>query len=119
MRAPLLALLFVAVPFTARAQRARGGVADPGVIATGQRITPAGVTTVVGGKVGGVRFGATADEIWIGAPNYLYRIAWRDQRTLSRGLIDGRPGVFSVAIDRVGKHVFASSVGRVPAPPGT
>ena len=39
-------------------QPPRRDVPDPGVIATEQRVTPAGVQSVFSGRVTGVRFGA-------------------------------------------------------------
>ena len=89
------------------------GVRDPGVIATGQRITPAGVQSVFAGKVGGVRFGPTSDEIWAATPGSVQRVAWRDNRVIARAHVDGRTGVYSIGIDPVGHRVLASSVGRV------
>jgi YVTN family beta-propeller protein len=88
-------------------------VSDPGVIATGQRITPAGVQSVFTGRVGGVRFGATSDEIWVAVPGSVQRVAWRDNRTLARMRLDGRTGVHALTVDTVRHRVLASSVGRL------
>ena len=46
------------------AQQPSRSVTDPGVITTRQAITPAGVQTVFDGRVYGVVFGASADQIW-------------------------------------------------------
>jgi YVTN family beta-propeller protein len=96
-------------------QAPAGYVNDPGVIATGQRITPAGVQTVFAGKVGGVRFGSSPGEIWVAVPGAVHRLAWTDNRTIARARIDGRPGIFAVAIDPATKAAVISSVGRLPA----
>src|SRR5262245_37033390 len=88
-------------------------VTDPGVIATGQRVTPAGVQSVFTGRVGGVRFGATSDEIWVATPGSVQRVAWRDNRTLARMRLDGRAGFHSLVVDTARKRVLASSVGRL------
>src|ERR687888_576736 len=40
-------------------------ISDPGVIATNQRVTPAGVQSVFTDRVFGVRFGARPGEIWV------------------------------------------------------
>ena len=88
-------------------------VPDPGVIATGQRVTPAGVQTVFAGKVGGVRFGANSSEIWVAVPGAVHRLAWAENRTLARAQVDGRPGIFAVAIDPVTHAAIVSSVGRL------
>jgi DNA-binding beta-propeller fold protein YncE len=90
----------------------RRSVPDPGVIATGQRITPAGVETILTGKVGGVRFGASSDEIWVSVPGAVHHLAWRDNRSMARARIAGRTGVFALAIDPLNGRVAASSVGR-------
>jgi len=94
-------------------------VADPGVIATGQRVSPAGVQSVFEGRVAGVRFGRTADEIWVAAPGTTFRLDWKANRVIARAPTDGRPGVFGLAIDPVTHRAFVSSVGRVPRPAGS
>lgn len=69
-------LITLALAFQARAATPplpRRDVPDSGVIATDQRVTPAGVQSVFAGRVGGVRFGATAGELWIAAPGGAYR----------------------------------------------
>lgn len=88
-------------------------LSDPGVIATGQRVTPAGVQSVFDGKVGGVRFGASSDEVWVAVPNYVYRLDWRSNGVRARAHVDGRPGVYALGIDSATHRVLASSVGRV------
>ncbi len=89
-------------------------VPDPGVIATGQRITPAGVQTVLAGKIGGVRFGSSSDDIWVAAPGFVHHLAWRDNRSITRVRVDGRPGVFALTADPANGRIFVSSVGRLP-----
>jgi DNA-binding beta-propeller fold protein YncE len=91
-------------------------VSDPGVIATGQRITPAGVQSVFQGKVGGVRFGRSSDEVWVAVPGYVYRLDWRGNNVRARARLDGRPGVYSLAVDPTTHRVFATSVGRIASP---
>ena len=112
-------MLILAFVFSAAAQAQQPtptrNVPDPGVIATGQRITPAGVQTVFSGKVGGVRFGASSSEIWVAVPGAVHRLAWSDNRTLGHAQLDGRPGIFAVAIDPVTKAAIVSSVGRLPS----
>jgi len=49
-------------------QPVRREVPDPGVVATGQRINPSGMQTVLEGKVAGVRFGKSSDEVWVAVP---------------------------------------------------
>ena len=87
---------------------------DPGVIATEQRVTPAGVQSVFEGRVGGVRFGRKPGEIWVAVPNAAYRLAWRDNRVVASSAYEGRAGVHGVAIDPVTGRAIVSSVGRLP-----
>src|SRR2546430_2126188 len=89
-------------------------VPDPGVIATGQRITPAGVQSVFDGRVTGVRFGRSASEIWVAAPGTTFRLDWKTNRVIARAITDGRPGIYGLAIDPLTHRAFVSSVGRIP-----
>ena len=94
-------------------------VPDPGVIATGQRVSPAGVQSVFDGRVTGVRFGGSSDEVWVAAPSITYRLGWSDNSVKARARLDGAPGVHGVAVDPVTRRVFVSSVGRLPATSST
>ncbi len=89
-------------------------VPDPGVIATNVRVTPAGLQSVFEGRIGGVRFGARPGELWVAVPGNSYRIAWRDNRIISRATFDGRPGMAGVAIDPANGRALISTVGRLP-----
>src|SRR4029453_5280803 len=89
-------------------------IRDPGVVATGQRGAPAGGQSVVDGRVGGVRFGQTSDEIWVAVPGSVYRLDWRANRVRAHARLDGRTGIYSLAVDPATHHVLATSVGRVP-----
>jgi DNA-binding beta-propeller fold protein YncE len=91
-------------------------VPDSGVIATDQRVSPAGVQSVFTGRVGGVRFGATASEIWVGAPGGAYRLNWTDNRVIAHAPYDGRAGVQGVAFDPSTNRAYVTSIGRLPAP---
>jgi YVTN family beta-propeller protein len=90
-------------------------IPDPGVIATDQRVTPAGMQSVFDGRVGGVRFGKSPGEIWVAVPGAVYRLAWRDNRVVASSRLDGRPGVYGVAVDPATGRGFVSTVGRLPA----
>src|SRR5690349_13698614 len=98
----VIAALQTPIPAPVRA------VPDPGVIATGQRITPAGVQSVFSGKVAGVRFGTTSDDIWVAVPGSVQHVAWRDNRTIARVRVDGHPGVFALTVDPVTRRVLSS-----------
>ncbi|MFI5231578.1 MAG: bifunctional YncE family protein/alkaline phosphatase family protein [Gemmatimonadales bacterium] len=89
-------------------------VPDPGVIATDQRVTPAGVQSVFDGRVGGVRFGKQPGELWVTVPGAVYRLAWRDNRVIASARFDGRPGAYGVAVDPVTGRAFVSTVGKLP-----
>ncbi len=106
-------LLLLAALLQAPAQSPAREIRDPGVIATGQRITPAGVQSVFTGKVGGVRFGASSQDIVVAVPGSVQHVAWRDNRVIARARVDGRPGIFALAIDVVAHRVLSSSVGRL------
>ena len=90
-------------------------VADHGVIAVDQRVTPAGVQTVFKGRVAGVRFGAEPGEVWAAVPGSAWRMAWRDNRVIARAEFVGRPGVHGIVIDPVTKRPLISSVSKLPA----
>ena len=87
---------------------------DPGVIATNARVTPAGVQSVFTGRVAGVRFGASADELWVVVPGSAWRLAWRDNRVLGHAEFNGRPGVHGITIDRLTQRAVIASVGKLP-----
>ena len=114
-----LAFTLLAISVAVEAQQpVRRAVTDPGVIATGQRVNPAGVQSVFDGKVAGVRFGKTSDELWVAVPGNVYRVDWRASTVRARARVDGRPGVYALGIDPRTSRVFASSVGRLPARAG-
>ena len=92
------------------------GVADPGVIATNQRITPAGVQSVFEGRVTGLRFGREPGEVWVAVPGSVYRMRVGRQpgagsRADQRPRRDLRPRARTPSPARI----LVSSVGRVPA----
>jgi hypothetical protein len=92
-------------------------VSDPGVIATGQRVTPAGVQSVFDGRVYGVRFGRTSDEVWVASPGAATLLDWRSNRMIARAPMNGRPGVYAVTPDRENGRVYVSSVGALLTTP--
>ena len=91
----------------------RRDVPDPGVIATEQSVTPAGVQSVFSGRVTGVKFGASPGELWVAVPRSAYHLTWADNRVLARGAIAGRSGVQGIAIDPVRSRALVTSVGRL------
>src|SRR5689334_16855732 len=59
-------------------------VTDPGVVTTRQAITPAGVQSIFTGRVQGLAFGATADELFVLNTATVYRLDWRNNRVLAK-----------------------------------
>ena len=89
-------------------------IPDPGVIATDQRVTPAGVQSVFTGRVYGVRFGASPGELWVAAPGGAYRMNWMENRVIAHGAYDGRAGVQGVVFDPTSNRAYVTSIGRLP-----
>jgi len=110
----LLALQATAQQPVRRPAAPQRPLADPGVIAVEQRVTPAGVQSVFYGKVGGVRFGKGPGELWVAVPEAAYRLSWRDNRAITSSAFDGRVGVHGLAIDPVTGRAIVSSVGKLP-----
>lgn len=108
---PLLPLL---MQVTQQPPAPRRIVPDPGVVASLQRATPAGVQTVFDGRVTGVRFGATPNELWVAVPGSAYHLAWADNEVLARGSFSGRAGVQALVFDPVKHRALVTTVGRVP-----
>ena len=82
-------------------------VVDPGVVTTRQGITPAGVPTVFTGKVHGVAFGATAEELIVLSATHLYRMDWKANRVVAQSPLDGNAGLQSVRWDATGQRALA------------
>jgi DNA-binding beta-propeller fold protein YncE len=110
--------LLIALPLLARVAQQppapRRTVPDPGVIASLQKATPAGVQSVFEGRVTGVRFGSKPGELWVAVPGSAYHLTWSDNRVLARGAFGGRAGVQAVAFDPVRGRALVTTVGRVP-----
>jgi DNA-binding beta-propeller fold protein YncE len=96
----------------------RRGVPDPGVVASLEQVTPAGVQSVFNGRVTGVHFGTTASDVWVAVPGSAYHLTWADNRVLARGAFAGRGGVQAVTLDPVTRRAVVSTVGRVPVKQG-
>jgi YVTN family beta-propeller protein len=112
-----LALTFVILlqnPQVAAPPQPKREIPDPGVIATEQRVTPAGVQSVFTDRVFGVRFAAKPGEIWVTVHRAAYRLAWQDNVVRASAAFDGRSGVQGIAIDPVNGRALFSTVGRLP-----
>ena len=108
----MIAALFLLVQAVQPPQRA---VADPGVFAVGARVTPAGVQSVMTGRVASVRFGARASDVWAIVPGNAWRLSWRDNRVLAHVSFNGRPGMHGLVIDPVTQQPMIASVGKLPS----
>ena len=111
----ILTAFLLAALQQAGAQQPRRTVPDPGVIATDQRVTPAGLQTVFTGRVAAVRFAGSSNRLWVAVPRAAYELDWRDNRVLATAHFDGTPGVHGLAVDGATGRVLVSSVGRLPA----
>src|SRR5690349_307673 len=89
------------------AQNPRRDVPDPGVIATDQRITPAGVQTVFDDRVTGVQF-SSASTLWVVIPGSAYHVSWFNNTVIARGRFAGRSGIHGVALDPATGRTFVS-----------
>ncbi|MGV3518667.1 bifunctional YncE family protein/alkaline phosphatase family protein [Luteitalea sp.] len=104
--AVLGALLTCAATTTLLAQTVQQplrGVTDPGVITTRQGITPAGIQSVFDGRVFGVAFGKSTEDLWVltgrtkaGKPQ-LYRLDWRANTVKARHEFAGAPSLQGIA----------------------
>ena len=92
----------------------RREIPDPGVVATEQRVTPAGVQSVFTDRVFGVRFAVNPGEIWVTVHGAAYRLAWQDNVVRGSAAFDGHSGVQGIAIDPVNGRALFSTVGRLP-----
>jgi YVTN family beta-propeller protein len=84
-------------------------VTDPGVVTTRQSITPAGVPMVFDGRVYGVTFGKTADDLWILTAGSVFGTDWRQNKVLVRYALQGNPGFQGVAFDPVGNRTLVAA----------
>jgi hypothetical protein len=73
-------MIILALVLQATQQPPQRGITDPGVIATNQRITPAGIQSVFEGRVTGLRFGRQPGEVWVSVEGSVARIASGDSR---------------------------------------
>ncbi len=88
------AALLLALPVLAQTiDRPVRSVTDPGVVTTRQTITPAGTPTIFQGRVYGVAFGASSNEVWVLGATQLYRLDWRANRVLSNITHKSSPGL--------------------------
>ena len=102
---------------TAAAQTLPRTVPNPGVITTQQRVSPAGAQTVFDGRVYGVAFGTSSDELWVLGAGSLFRLSWAENRVLSQVPVTS-PAPQGLRVDRGTGTAIVSHLARVPALPG-
>lgn len=108
-------------------------VTDPGVVTTRQNITPAGVQSIFDGRVYGVAFGASANEMYaltargrVNQTNFI-KLDWKANSVLQRITLKENPGLQGVLFDAAGNQVLVSAAlperegpsnapGRQPSP---
>ncbi len=110
----------------ADAQLPSRGVTDPGVITTSQAITPAGVQSVFEGRVYGITFGASDEDVWVltgrnrAARPEVYRLGWLENTMRGRWVLDGTAALQGIVFDPkrksplVGLTVPARAAGNRP-----
>src|SRR5262245_57895124 len=95
----ILTFLSILTAFAQTSDKPTRAVTDPGVVTTRQTITPAGVQTIFDGRVYGVAFGASANEIWAltargrSAPTQVFKLDWINNKILSRLPLAENPGL--------------------------
>ena len=115
----VISSLLTVSPHAQDRQRLPRGVTDPGVVTTRQTITPAGVQTVFDGKVYGVTFGRTSDELWVlvatsgGAA--IYQLDWRENRITARWQFSGTAALHGLAFDPSRESPLVGVTERAPA----
>src|SRR5262245_14598061 len=110
----VLTLLFPVLSFSQTDDKPVRAVTDPGVVTTRQAITPAGVQTIFDGRVYGVAFGASSNEIWAltargrSASTQVFKLDWANNKILSRLPIAENPGLQGIVFDHAAKQPLIS-----------
>ena len=81
-------------------------VTDPGVVTTRQTITPAGVQAVFQGRVHGLAFGASGDQLWVLNAGHVYRFDWKNNRVLAHLQTGGSAGLQGIRFDAETGHAY-------------
>ncbi len=105
----LLVLLLPSIIVAQAEDKPVRAVTDPGVVTTRQSITPAGAQAVFQGRVYGVAFGATPDEVWVLNAGHALRLNWKNNHVEDRVPIDGNPGLQGIQFDPDSGRTYISS----------
>jgi YVTN family beta-propeller protein len=80
-------------------------VTDPGLIPSGQSITPAGIQAIFESRIHGVAFGATCAEVYALAAArrgmVIFKMDWRSNQVLEQVRSRGTPGKQGIAFDSI------------------
>ncbi len=121
-----LALITIALSVHALAASAQGRQSPsprPGVVTTQQKIAPAGNQTVFQGRVYGVAFGRSSDDVWVlttagGAhPATLYHLSMAQNRILASIPVNGSAGLQGLGYDAIADRPLVSHSLRLSAQP--
>jgi hypothetical protein len=82
-------------------------VSDPGVITTRQAITPAGLQSVFNGRVYGVAFGKTPNELWVLHAGEITLVDWRANKALAHIAFKGSAGLGGIRYDASADRALA------------
>src|ERR1700736_3015625 len=105
----LLVLLLPSIIVAQAEDKPLRAVTDPGVVTTRQSITSAGAQAVFQGRVYGIAFGATVDEVWVLNAGHALRLNWKNNQVLDRVAIDGSPGLQGIQFDPDSGRAYVSS----------
>src|ERR1700722_19340901 len=103
-------VLFITIVCTAFAQQRT--VSDPGVITTRQAITPAGLQSVFNGRVYGVAFGKTPDELWVLHKSEITFLDWRANKVLAHIAFEGDAGLGGIRYDSSADRALVNIANR-------
>lgn len=114
----LFSVLLLLMPILAQTpDKPLRSVTDPGVVTTRQNITPAGVQTVFDGRVYGIAFGESANEIYAltsrGRVNQtnVIKLDWKANAVLQRVTLKENPGLQGLLLDPVtGKLLISAAL---------
>jgi YVTN family beta-propeller protein len=112
----LVGLATFCCPIAVYQQSKPSSSSDVSVVTTGQRITPAGMLANFSGKVHGVVFGSTDEELWVlvdPPETQLLRLSVSENRVLQRqSFRNQHSGTQSLAFDTRSNQVFFATVAK-------
>ncbi len=115
MRTALLTLALALAVGAQMPERPVRAVTDPGVVTTRQTITPAGVQAVFQGRVHGLAFGASEEQLWVLNSGRVFRFDWKNNRVLAHLQTGGAAGLQGIRYDAESgrAYIAAAQKGKV------